>query len=210
MPFIVSKNPDGTYSFEANTGGYISRVQPLTDIGDWDAATLLFRTNLSDYLADIDLFLTGSWSHTEASRISRIPFYELMGQGLLSSNGKLEDHDGYSIYAGILFPMPLDARLGFEYNWGSKYWFNFTGAEDSLIGSKLAARGQVFETYYIQPIYRDNFFLTLGGQYYDYKYTGSGNPLGKPVKVCDVTSFDSLFPVLDEVWSGYLSATMRF
>lgn len=210
MPFIVSENADGTLSFEANTGGYISRVQPMTEIGDWDAATLVLRSNLWEHLADIDLFLAGSWSHTDPSRISRIPFYELMGQGLLSSNGQLEDHNGYSIYAGALFPMPLDARLGLEYNWGSKYWFNFTGAEDSLVGSKLATRGQVWEAYYIQPIYQDNFFLTLGGQYYDYEYTGSGNPLGAPVKICDATSLDSLFPVVDKVWNGYLSVTMRF
>lgn len=106
--------------------------------------------------------------------------------------------------------MPFNARLGLEYNWGSKYWFNFTGAEDSLVGSKLATRGQVFEAYYIQPIYKDNFFLTLGGQYYDYEYTGSGNPLGKPVKIDEATAFDTLNVVIDEVWTAYLSATLRF
>jgi len=81
--------------------------------------------------------------------------------------------------------MPLDAKLGFEYNWGSEYWFNFTGAEDAIAGSKLAARGSVYETYYIQPIISNNFFLKLGMKYYDYEYTGSGNPLGAPVKISD-------------------------
>ena len=41
----------------------------------------------------------------------------ILGQGLLSSNGELESHDGYSIYAGAVFPMPFNARLGLEYNW---------------------------------------------------------------------------------------------
>jgi hypothetical protein len=99
--------------------------------------------------------------------------------------------------------MPLDARLGFEYNWGSKYWFNFTGAEDSLVGSKLAARGQVYEGYYIQPIYKNNFFLKLGGQYYDYDYTGSGNPLGAPVSITDATAFDSLNSILATMLKYY-------
>lgn len=209
MPFIVTKNGD-QYVFEPNSGGYISRMEPMTNIGDWDAASLLLRTNLADQLADIDLFISGSWSHTDPSQISRNPFYEIMGMGLLSSNGQLESQDGYSIYAGIIFNLPRDARLGIEYNWGSEYWFNFTGAEDSLVASKLAARGQVWEAYWHQSIFEDNFFLTLGGQYYDYEYSGSGNPLGAPVKISDLNALDALNPVTDKVWVGYLSATLRF
>ena len=210
MPFIPYKEGD-QYYFEKNYGAFVSRIEPSTNIGDWDAASLLLRTNLTErFDKDIDLFLSGSWSHTSPSQISKNPFYEIMGQGLLSSNGNLESHDGYMVYAGAIFPMPLEARLGFEYNYGSQYWFNFTGAEDSLLGSKLATRGQVYETYYIQPIVGHNFFVTLGGQYYDYDYTGSGNPLGEPVKIDDLTSLDALFPVIDKVWNVYLSATLRY
>ncbi len=215
MPFIVSRSDtdgdgENEYNFSPNTGGFISRLEPSSNIGDWDAASLLLRKNLYESLGDIDVFLAGSWSHTNPSRISANPFYEMLGQGLLSSNGDLEERDGYMVYAGAVFPMPLDARMGLEYNWGSQYWFNFTGAEDSLVGSKLAARGQVFEGYYHQPILGKNFFLTLGGQFYDYEYTGSGNPLGEPVKIDDATAFDTLNAVIDEVWLGYLSATVRF
>ncbi|WP_212637838.1 DUF3373 family protein [Desulfocicer vacuolatum] len=216
MPFVVSKsdqNGDGTneYYFAQNSGGYISRMQPSTEIGDWDAASLLLRKNLYEETEkDIDLFLAASWSHTDPSRISANPFYEMMGMGLLSSNGDLESRNGYSIYAGALFPMPFDGRLGLEYNWGSQYWFNFTGAEDSLVGSKLATRGSVYEGYYIQPVFGRNFFVKLGGRFYDYQYTGSGNPLGEPKKISRANSFDGLFPIVDEVWDVYASATMRF
>jgi hypothetical protein len=210
MPFIAYKEGD-QYYFQKNYGGYVSRMEPSTNIGDWDAASLMLRSNLTErFDTDIDLFLSGSWTHTNPSQISKNPFYELMGQGLLSSDGNLENHDGYMVYAGAIFPMPLDARLGLEYNYGSEYWFNFTGAEDSLIGSKLATRGQVYEAYYTQPIFGPTFFVQLGGQYYDYEYTGSGNPLGAPVKIDDLTSLDALFPVVDEVWNVYLSATLRF
>jgi len=223
MPFIVSRADklaaDGTpgtdgvpeYYFEPNNGGFISRMEPSANIGDWQALSLLLRSNLEESTGkDINMFLSTSWSSTDPSQISNNPFYEMMGMGLLSSNGQLEKHDGYSVYAGCVFPMPAHAKLGIEYNWGSKYWFNFTGAEDSLTGSKLSARGQVFETYYHQPIAGDNFFVTLGGRYYDYDYTGSGNPLGAPVKISEVSSTDALFPVADTVWDIYLSATMRF
>jgi hypothetical protein len=215
MPFIVSKEDrdnDGTseYYFSKNDGGFISRVEPMTNIGDWDALSLLVRTNLEELWADVDLFISGSWSHTDPSRVSRNPFYEITGTGLLSSGGDLEERDGYSVYAGAVFPMPLSARLGLEYNWGSKYWLNFSGAEDSLVGSKLAARGQVYEAYYHQPVFGPKFFITLGTQYYDYEYTGSGNPLGKPIKISDASSLDTLNAAADTVWVGYLSATLRF
>jgi hypothetical protein len=214
MPFIVSKadtNHDGTdeYYFSPNSGGFISRMEPSTNIGDWQAASLLFKTRL-EKAGNIDVFLSGSWSHTDPSQISGNPFYQMMGMGLLSSNGVLETHDGYSVYAGCVIPMPAKGKLGLEYNWGSKYWFNFTGAEDSMAGSKLAARGQVMEAYYHQPVVNDNFFITFGGRYYDYDYTGSGNPLGAPVKISEVKSTDALFSVADKVWDMYLSATMKF
>jgi hypothetical protein len=215
MPFIVSKNDmdmDGTpeYYFSQNAGGFVSRLEPMTNLGDWDAATLLLKSNLAERLADIDLFLSGSWTHTDPARISSNPFYEIMGMGLLSSNGDLEERNGYSIYAGAIFPMPMDARLGLEYNWGSKYWFNFTGAEDSLVGSKLAVRGNAYEVYYLQPIFKNNFFVSLGGRVYDYQYTGSGNPLGKPVKISDTNSLDALNAVVDDAWDAYVSLTFRY
>jgi outer membrane receptor protein involved in Fe transport len=183
----------------------------MTEIGDWDAASLLLRTNLAERLdTDIDLFLSGSWSHTSPSRTSENPFYKLMGMGLLNSNGELKDRDGYMIYLGAVFPMPWDAKLGLEYNYGSKYWFNFTGAEDSLVGSKLAVRGHVYEAYWHQPIYKDNFFATLGVRYYDYEYTGSGNPMGEPLKISSLSALDALNPVADNAWDGYLSLTFRY
>ncbi|MCK5835671.1 MAG: DUF3373 family protein [Desulfobacula sp.] len=212
MPFIISQNPvNGALTFEQNTGAFISRTEPATNIGDWDAATILVRHNLEEKLGkDIDLFFSLGWSQTDPEQTSAHPFYGLMGDGLLNSNGELTSRSGYSIYAGAIFPMPFDARLGLEYNWGSQYWFNFSGAEDSLVDSKLAARGQVWEGYYIQPVFSDNFFLKLGARYYDYKYTGSGNPLGEPVLISDANALNTLFPVADKAWNAYLSATVRF
>ena len=215
MPFVISKmDTDGDgqaeYYFEPNSGAYVSRMEPTTNIGDWDAASVLMRTNLFDWVGDVDVFVAGSWSHTDPSRVSANPYFEMMGYGLLSSNGELEDRDGFSLYAGTSIGMPYKGRLGLEFNWGSKYWFNFTGAEDSLVGSKLAVRGKVYEAYYLQPLHEDVFFLKIGGQYYDYEYTGSGNPLGEPVKISEATSLDALNSIVDDVWLGYLAFTVRF
>lgn len=211
QPFYAAQNPDGTLSFVPNSGNYISIVTPETEIGDWDALTFLLTHNAKESLGvDLDTFVSVAYSHTDPSRVSDIPFYNMMGQGLLSSNGQLEDESGYSVYTGVIVPVYEGSKIGFEYNYGSKYWLNFTGAEDSLIGSKLATRGHVFETYFHQPVYGDNFFATIGFRYYLYDYTGSGNPLGAPVKISDVNALDALNPVPDTVWDVYVSGTMRF
>ena len=78
------------------------------------------------------------------------------------------------------------------------------------MGSKLAVRGSVYEGYWHQPIFNDNFFATLGVRYYDYEYTGSGNPMGEPTKISELNSLNALNPVVDEVWDGYLSLTFRY
>ena len=212
MPFIVSEqdqNMDGTneFYFDPNYGAFISRSQPATNLGSWQAASLNLKTNIAESIGGIDLFCNLSWSQVDPNeKVSQIPMYKMLNQGLMTGDRE----DGYSIWIGGVFPMPLDAKLGIEYNYGSKYWFNFTGAEDSMTGSKLAARGEVYEIYYHQPVVDDNFFLTLGGRLYDYEYTGSGNPLAAPVKVSDANAMDAMFAQPDEIWNVNLSATMRF
>ena len=47
-------------------------------------------------------------------------------------------------------------------------------------------------------------------RYYDYEYTGSGNPMGEPVKISELSSLDALNPVTDEVIDGYISLTFRY
>lgn len=210
MPFYVVTNPDQTLTFVPNNGGYVSVVQPATEIGDWDAADLLVTHNFVDSLGfDADMFVSLAYSRTDPSRVSNIALYQMMGMGLLTTNGDLKVREGYGVYTGIRLPVYDGSKFGFEFNHGSKNWFNFTGAEDSLIGSKLAVRGNVYEAYFIQPLYGDNVFSILGARYFDYDYTGSGNPLGAPVRISDLNSLDALNPVLDKVWNYYLSITVR-
>ncbi|WP_461833567.1 DUF3373 family protein [Desulfothermus sp.] len=209
MPFAVYKDSQGKYHFEQNTGLFVDRVEPQTDIGKWQAASLLVQTNMLD--GALDLFLSGSWTHTEAERVSKIPLYEMLGYSLLSSNGKLRDRDGWGFYGGVRYNlMDYGLKLGFEYNYGSKYWFPFTGAEDNLVASKIATRGHVFEPYFIKSLINDHFFIKAGAQFYKYEYSGSGNPLGEPVDVDDITGMDALFPVIKYMQQYYLSVVYKF
>ena len=133
-------------------------------------------------------------------------------QIVMNRVGSTDDdkHDGFSVYAGVQIPAPY-GKVGFEYNWGSKYWIPFTQAQDDMLGSKLATRGHVGEAYYIFDV-NPNMFIKIGGLYYDYQYTGSGSPVGAPQKVDDVLDGKafSMLPVVDKAWDGYASLTVKF
>ena len=64
-------------------------------------------------------------------------------------------------------------KFGVEYNKGSAYWRSFTYAEDTMIGSKLAARGDAFDIYWTQPIIDKTFTMQVRYTQINYDYTGS-------------------------------------
>ncbi len=132
--------------------------------------------------------------------------------GMAPSGNSQEDkaQDGYSVYVGLQTPAPF-GKFGVEYNYGSKYWMPFTQAQDDVAGSKLATRGHVGEVYYVVDI-NPRMFLKFGALYYDYEYTGSGSPVGKPQKVDDVQDGKafSMLPAVDKVIDYNASLTMTF
>ena len=128
---------------------------------------------------------------------------------ILVPNTATEDknRNGYGFYAGVQVPAPK-GKVGLEYNYGSKYWTPFTQAQDDSIGSKLATRGHVGEAYYIVDI-NPRMSIKLSGIYYDFEYTGSGSPVGKPKDIDDVKDGKeySLLPVIDTAYD--LNATVN-
>jgi hypothetical protein len=57
--------------------------------------------------------------------------------------------EGYSFWAGIIFPAPLlEGKIGLEYNQGSKYWTPMSWSEDTNMGSKIAVRGKAYDVYF--------------------------------------------------------------
>lgn len=114
---------------------------------------------------DID-FLDNSTFFASAAFTSTDPDsgYEMLG----STSSKT----GHSFWAGLLFPdmMTEGGRFGLEYNYGSKYWTPMTWAEDTLIGSKIAARGNAYEAYWNIPIIGKNLTAQLRYTYIDHDY----------------------------------------
>lgn len=110
-----------------------------------------------DFLNDSTLFASVAMSSTNPKG----------GYRMLGSS---EPETGYSFWAGFLFPDMISngGRIGLEYNYGSKYWTPMTWAEDSVIGSKIATRGNAYEGYWNLPIVGKNLSAQLRYTYLDF------------------------------------------
>ena len=127
----------------------------------------------SDFLADTKVFASYAYSETDPDA----------GQRMLGSTDK---ESGSSIWFGTQMPV-MGGQLGLEYNKGSKYWRSFTYGEDTMIGSKIAARGTAIEAYYTHKLTKA---LSAQIRYtkIDYDYTGSNGFFGDggtPMKISD-------------------------
>jgi hypothetical protein len=128
------------------------------------------------YFSEAKVFGSFAWSKTEPDA----------GQRML---GSPNDESGTSYWFGALLPVTDDGVFGMEYNHGSQYWRSFTYGEDTMIGSKLATRGDAYEAYFT---YKINKALSAQIRYtkIDYDYMGSqgffGNTSGNAMKIDDV------------------------
>lgn len=157
----------------------MSPTGAMEQIGDLQNLTLSMQVNgigefINDFLDDMVLFASFSASQTMPDNTTG------MSAGL--NNGMLGSHDdeiGYSYWIGATFPGFMEKdRFGLEYNHGSEYWRSFTYGEDTLIGSKIAARGDAYEAYYNIPIIGDNLYVQLRYTYINYDYAGSNGFFG--------------------------------
>lgn len=150
----------------------VMRFTPSTNLGNINLAGVTVTRSYKQF----DLFGSLNYSGVRPNGDST-PF-----GGLLSDPFDIAvDRDGYMIYLGARFRFGEDekTKLGFEFNHGSKYWFNFAQAQDDIIAPKTNTRGEVFEVYLTHRI---NSRFILKGNYinYNYRYSGSGWHLGAP------------------------------
>ena len=150
--------------------------------GDMDGAAIsVLVDGVTDdgYGSDVKLFGSYAWSKTD-------PY---AGESML---GSPNSETGSSYWLGAYLPVGEGSEygtVGMEYNHGDQYWRPFTYAEDTMIGSKIAARGDAWELNYTYQITKA---LSLQARYVniDYDYTGSqgffGNTSGAAMKIDDV------------------------
>jgi chaperonin cofactor prefoldin len=144
----------------------------LETVGGLSTATAFVMVNgignkWSDFLDDSLIFVSGAMSKTD-------PY---ANKYML---GSTESQTGYSYWIGTQFPSLIsdEGRWGVEFNHGSQYWRPITYGEDTLIGSKLAARGNAYEVYFTEPLVKNILSFQLRYTYIDYDYAGSNGFFG--------------------------------
>jgi len=167
--------------FDKNQAGQIDPSLGFKDFGNLDLATVMVKADgigdgINDFLDDTILFASYSQSKTDPKNSMR----------MLGSN---DSKTGHSAWIGLQMPGLItdNSRFGIEYNKGSKYWRSVTYGEDTMIGSKVAARGDAKEVYFIQPLTKS---LSMSARYtiIDYDYTGSNAFFGEDGVPMDINS----------------------
>ena len=165
--------------FNPNTGSYTAANYDATlkTVGDIYLTSAMALYNIED-LGNTKVFASFAASKTDPRN----------GQYML---GSPDNKIGTSIWVGTQIPSFLTdgGHWGLEFNHGSKYFRPFTYAEDTVVGSKIAARGNAYEAYFTEVLAKG---LTFQARftYIDYDYTGSngffGAQTGTPVKIADI------------------------
>ena len=188
--FIFEPYSDGQYTF--TTQYYYAanlidlanamQFQGFDTVGDMHSFTASFIADgigdgWADYLDDTVFFVSGAMSVSEPDK-GKDMFHSVLDSDYATKKGKSET--GYSFWAGLNMPSLIsdEGKWGIEYNWGSRYWRSITYAEDTLVGSKVAARGSAYEIYFTEPLVEDILSLQLRYTYIDYDYTGSNGFFG--------------------------------
>jgi len=169
---------NGPASFSQNGDMYGAAISVLID-------------GLADegILADTKLFGSFAWSKTDPDSGKQMLGLSDPRSGQLLAGAKIgEAKSGTSYWFGAQVPVGEDGKFGLEYNHGSQYWRPFDYAEDTLAGSKLAARGSAVEAYFT---YQLTEALSAQVRYtkIDYDYTGSNGFFasgGTPFKIDDI------------------------
>jgi hypothetical protein len=179
----------------------IMRYTPSANLG----AINLLGVNVNRRVGNMDLYATANYSGTRPNGTTS-PFGGLMSDPFETP----VDHSGAMFYVGARYSIPKDdgrTKIGFEFNHGTKYWFNFAQADDDIIAPKTDTRGNVYETYLTHRIY-DRFILKLGYIRYNYDYSGSGWHVGAP-KDLNTTAILG-FPTYKDAQMLSLGLTTRF
>ncbi|MDI6748631.1 MAG: DUF3373 domain-containing protein [Rhodocyclaceae bacterium] len=199
---------------------YFGTTMPKANLGDidWFGAGIMGKLkNVGKgelyYFADLGL----SRTHPNDNVSAQFGFQGLLTGAFFAPEAP-KDKTGGAVFLGLRYDLPSKTKLGFEYNHGSKNWITFAPASADMWTSKVGTRGNVYEVYLIQefdakPIASAmaKSFFRLGFQYYDFKYTGSNNWVGAPVKISDVNASNMMtMTPLSKAYDLYGTLEVKF
>lgn len=198
---------------------YFGNTAPKTNLGDIDWFGAGFMSTFKKFgPGDLNVFADAALSvtHPNPNVSAQFGFQGLLTGGFFAPEAP-GSKTGNAIYLGARYDLPSQTKIGVEFNRGSKNWITFAPAADEFWTSKVGTRGNVFEGYLIQEFggkaissYLAKAFMRVGVIYYDFKYTGSNNWVGAPVKLGDVNGqFMTLTP-MSNATNAYVTFEARF
>jgi len=147
------------------------------NLGDMSLAGIYFENN-KVFGTAFNYFISAGFSMPNSNG-KTVNFGEMTG----NQDVTLITDNGNAFQVGGRYDFDFGVKLGYEYNQGSEYWYSFTNGSSDLL-NKLATRGSVNDIYAIYQIDL-NQFVRVGYTMIDYKYTGSGWHIGKPMETDD-------------------------
>ena len=168
--------PNNPLTGDPVTAPVVMRYTPSANLGAID----LYGVVLQKKLGNFDLFASANWDSLRPNG-QTTPFGGLGGDPFDTP----VNHDGHMFYVGARYSIPKDdgrTKIGVEFNQGSKYWFNFSNAEDDIIAPKTNTRGEVYEAYLTHRI-ADHFIFKADYIRYNYTWSGSGWHIGAPKRL---------------------------
>ncbi|HFC96862.1 MAG TPA: DUF3373 family protein [Thermosulfurimonas dismutans] len=237
--------PEGTWFMSKIGPMHVTTTHNLGDIYEL-GATWLHKVDIPYLgLEGVDYFISAGLSITDPDKVAAMDYdmyngtdyvakkmyYTLLG-GFAQAKSQVntDTHTGWAVYVGARIPVPWvsGAKLGLEYNYGSKWWMPFMVATDDLYINKLVTRGHVAEVYWIQDLPAGDalskyarVFLRLGFQYFWFNYSGSGLWLGEPHEINELNDTvlmggqpmpanAQMFEPLDHMYNFYASFEVYF
>ncbi len=178
----------GSAGFELNPlFGSMEQVGDMTGAG---LSVLVDGLTEDGYFADVKVFASYAWTQTDPDGGTN---FSGQPNSMLGSTDK---EDGNSYWLGAYLPVTVEdenyGTVGLEFNHGDQYWRPFTYAEDTMVGSKIAARGDAWEANYTYQL-TDALSMQLRYVHIDYEYTGSngffGSQTGTAMKISDLQTY---------------------
>jgi len=184
------------FAYTGTAGSSGGPLMALKTVGEMDGVAISAKIDgvgdgINDFLDETILFASFAASITHPDNVN---LHSNGAGGFYSSAsmlGSTDSETGTSYWIGAQMPNLTGGKFGLEYNHGSKYWRSFTYGEDTMIGSKLAARGDAYEAYWTQPLIDNVLSMQIRYTYIKYKYTGSDGFFGdggQPMSMAEATS----------------------
>ena len=159
----------GVKTINLITNPYDTNATTNQNLGDYEHFGIYFE-NLKAFDTKLNYFL--SYAYCKPHGNGKVGITDLNNDGVPETPVKLLKKSGYAYHLGFRYDASRHWKYGYEYNYGSKYWFSFsTNLLDPT--NKLAIRGHVHDFYLMYKM--DIFQYLRAGLTYgrcDYNFMG--------------------------------------